>query len=154
MTASAMTLIEMYRELISDHTERPRNFREMVDATRHAKADNPICGDMVTLWLKIDSNTISEASFQGSGCSICMSSASMLTEAVVGKDVDEAHEMFDRFHRMLTSPIDAPIDEESMGKLACFGGVRKYPIRVKCATLPWHALENLIRPRMGTNEHE
>jgi nitrogen fixation NifU-like protein len=154
MSALVTTSTEMYRELISDHTQRPRNFREMATATAQASAENPTCGDRVAIWLKIENDTVTDASFKGSGCSICMSSASMLTEAILGKPLQEAHEQFDRFHKMLTAPIDVPVDEESMGKLACFGGVRKYPIRVKCATLPWHVLEKLIRPRMSTNRQE
>ena len=145
---STAASIELYRELISDHAKSPRNFHEMPDATVHASAENPTCGDRVTLWLKIDNDTITESSFQGTGCSICISSASMLTQAIPNKSIHEAHQLFEQFHQMLLTPIDQQIEEANLGKLACFAGVRKYPIRIKCATLPWHTMQNLISPRI------
>ncbi|MBV8782187.1 MAG: SUF system NifU family Fe-S cluster assembly protein, partial [Phycisphaerae bacterium] len=131
--------IELDRSMLSDHAARPRNCRALLDATTQAHGHNAICGDKLTLWLKIEGAIIGDASFQASGCSISTASSSMLTEAVKGKTIDEANELFERFHNLLTSSPDAEFERESLGKLAAFQGVRKYPIRVKCATLAWHA---------------
>jgi len=133
-------LTDLYQEVILDHNRRPRNFRAMADATRMAKGHNPLCGDRLTLFLKLDGDRIADVSFEGSGCAISKASASLMTDAVKGHTVDEADALFRRFHAMVTSPVDEPVDEAGVGKLAVFGGVREFPVRVKCASLAWHTL--------------
>src|SRR5207248_2023873 len=131
-----------YREVILDHTKRPRNFRAMSDATQHAEGHNRLCGDKLTLFLKLDGDRIADVSFQGSGCSISTASASMMTEALIGKTIDEASALFNRFHTVLTGPPNEATEEIlDLGKLAAFHGVRRFPVRVKCATLPWHTFQ-------------
>ena len=146
--------LEMYREVLSDHAAHPRNFRELADATSRADGHNKMCGDKFTVWVKVESETIRDIAFQGTGCSISTSSASLMTDAIKGKTIAEANEVFRQFHSLLTSPAETEIDLNSLGKLAAFHGVRKYPIRVKCATLPWHTMQNAIDPRRGTKGHE
>ena len=131
-------LRELYQEVILDHGKRPRNFRHPADANREAKGDNPLCGDKVTIYLKLASdNRIEDVAFEGRGCAISTASASLMTEALRGKTVDEAHALFQGFHHLVTRGGDA----EDLGKLAVFEGVREFPIRVKCATLAWHTFE-------------
>ncbi len=134
-------LRELYQEVILDHMRNPRNFREMKDADRQAVGHNPLCGDKVTVYLKLDGDRISEATFLGSGCAISKSSASMMTEVIRGKSKAEAEELFERFHRLLTSEPGKPAPVEGLGKLAVFQGVSEFPLRVKCATLAWHTLK-------------
>ena len=134
-------LSDLYQELILDHNRRPRNYGVLPDADHTAKGYNPLCGDKLTLALKIEGDRITGVSFEGSGCAISKSSASLMTDAVKGHTVDEATEMFDKFHQMVTTPIDQPVDEDAVGKLAVFAGVREFPARVKCASLPWHTLK-------------
>lgn len=140
-------LRDLYQEMILDHQKSPRNFRELAEADRTAHGNNPLCGDKVTVYLKLDGDVVRDVSFQGAGCAICTSSASMMTGAIKGKSIAEIERLFGSFHTLLT---DAPPDEdddgvESLGKLRVFSGVRKFPIRVKCATLPWHTLLAAIR---------
>lgn len=134
-------LEDLYREVILDHTRRPRNFREMPEANRVADGHNRLCGDKLKLFARIEDGVIRDLSFRGSGCSISTASASMMTEALKGKRVEEAHELFQKFHDVLTGPADEPSKAEDLGKLAAFQGVRRFPVRVKCATLAWHTLE-------------
>jgi nitrogen fixation NifU-like protein len=134
-------LHDLYQEVILDHNKRPRNFGPLPDATQSAKGHNPLCGDKLTLSLKIDGDRIEKVSFEGSGCAISKASASLMTDAIKGKSIDEATRLFDLFHQMVTTPIDQPIDEEAVGKLAVLGGVREFPARVKCASLAWHTLK-------------
>jgi nitrogen fixation NifU-like protein len=131
---------ELYQSVILEHNRSPRNYRAMADADRRAEGNNPLCGDSLTVWLKLDGDVISDASFQGMGCAISRASASLMTAAVKGKSRREAEETFDRFHRLVTGRGE-PADAETLGKLAVFSGVSAYPIRVKCASLPWHALK-------------
>lgn len=135
-------LRELYQEVILDHNKSPRNFRELADADHHAHGDNPLCGDVVTVYVKLDDGTLGEVTFQGSGCAISQASASMMTEAVRGKSLEEARALASRFRMLLTE--DAPAGAEpaaaDLGKLAVFSGVKEYPMRVKCATLAWHTL--------------
>jgi nitrogen fixation protein NifU and related proteins len=133
-------LSELYQNVILEHNRSPRNYREMADADRRAEGHNPLCGDRLTLWLKLDGDVISDASFQGMGCAISRASASLMTAAVKGKSLREASATFERFHRMVTGRSEAA-DAETLGKLAVFSGVSAYPIRVKCASLPWQALK-------------
>jgi nitrogen fixation NifU-like protein len=135
-----MNLNDLYRDVIVDHNRNPRNFRPMPDADRHAEGFNPLCGDRLTLYLRLEGDTIRDVSFQGSGCAISVASASLLTESVRGKTVREAEQLFDTMHTMLTRE-DSGVDPTSLGKLGALSGVRAFPARVKCASLCWHTLE-------------
>lgn len=131
-------LRELYQEVILDHHRRPRNCRRIEGATRHVEGHNPLCGDRVTVYVKVDGDRLQDVAFEGSGCAISTASASMMTEALKGRTLVEAERTFQAFHRMLTS--DADDGPGQLGKLAAFGGVRQFPLRVKCATLAWHTL--------------
>jgi nitrogen fixation protein NifU and related proteins len=143
-------LDDLYQQVILDHGRKPRNLRAMEDATGRAEGFNPLCGDRVTVYLKRDDGHIADAAFTGKGCAICTASASMMTQVIKGKSVDEARRLFDGFHHMITDAASTPQQAEALGKLAVFAGVKKYPVRVKCATLPWHtfkaAMENKGEP--------
>jgi nitrogen fixation protein NifU and related proteins len=144
---------DLYGEMILDHNRRPRNFGRLDGASHRAQGHNPLCGDRVTVYLRIEGERIAEIAFEGAGCAISTASASMMTEALRGRSLAEARQLFARFHALLTSAAApaAPAelaasaeDSESgagLGKLAAFSGVREFPMRVKCATLAWHALQ-------------
>ncbi len=136
-------LRQLYQETILDHGRRPRNFGAMDDATHQADGYNPLCGDKVHLYLKVNDGVVEELKFEGQGCAISTSSASLMTEALRGRSVEEARDLFARVHAMLTGK---QLDDEAgkLGKLAVFEGVKQYPLRVKCATLAWHTLENAL----------
>jgi nitrogen fixation NifU-like protein len=134
------SLAELYQNVILEHNRSPRNYRVMEGADRRAEGNNPICGDALTVWLKLDGDVISDASFHGMGCAISRASASLMTAALKGKSRREAEETFERFHRLVTGRA-GPGEAETLGKLAVFSGVSAYPVRVKCASLPWHALK-------------
>ncbi len=129
----------LYEQVILDHNRAPRNFHEMHDATAHARGYNALCGDQLTVYLKTQDGRITDVSFEGNGCAISKSSASIMSEAVKGKSLEEAEALFVEFHRMVTAEPDAPVPD-TLGKLVAFRGIREYPVRVKCATLPWHTL--------------
>lgn len=131
---------DLYQQLIIDHNRNPRNFRRLDHANREAHGDNPLCGDRIRLFLRVDGDVIREVGFQGSGCAISQASASLMTQAVQGKSAAEAEALFRVFHDMVTGGPDAPADRRTLGKLAAFAGVRAFPARVKCANLPWHTL--------------
>lgn len=133
----------LYQEVILDHNRKPRNFREMENADRRIEGRNPLCGDEITLWLKLDDDRVSDVSFKGSGCAISKSSASLMTSSVKGKTVAETLQLFDRFHQMITGKLTES-ERATMGSLASLGGVSKFPIRVKCASLAWHALKSAL----------
>jgi nitrogen fixation NifU-like protein len=135
-------LSDLYQELIIDHSRKPRNFRRLEDANRTAQGHNPLCGDRITVDLKLQQDQVTDAGFQGVGCAICTASASLMTETVKGKTVDEAERLFENFHDLITSDKPAAA---SLGKLAVFSGVREYPVRAKCATLAWHTLRAALR---------
>ena len=136
-------LRDLYQEVIFDHNRNPRNFRAMDDADRQIDGFNPLCGDRLTLFIKIsDGGVISEASFQGQGCAISTASASLMTEIVKGKTEEEAEQLFTLFHKMATGEH---VEMDELGKLAVLAGVCEYPARVKCATLPWHTLDALLK---------
>lgn len=136
-------LRQLYQEVIVDHTRSPRNFGELAEATHCADGYNPLCGDQLKLFLKVDDQQrIVDIQFIGNGCSISTASASMMTEALKGKTIAEAEQIFHDFHQMVTQENTEPSD--NLGKLAIFLGVRDYPSRVKCATLAWHTLEAAI----------
>src|SRR5581483_1883721 len=130
------------QEMILDHGKRPRNFGPLPTANREAKGHNPLCGDKLTLLLLIENGRIADVKFEGAGCAISMASASLMSEAIKGKTEADVKEMFAKFHVGLTAANDAEGDAAlaDLDKLAVFGGVREYPVRVKCATLPWHTL--------------
>ena len=135
-------LRDLYQEVILDHGKNPRNFRHPGDANRHAEGDNPLCGDRLTVYLKIGHNgLVEDAAFEGRGCAISMASASMMTEIVAGKTQEEARALFRRFHDFVTGreEIDAG-DDEDLEKLVVLAGVKQFPMRVKCATLAWHTM--------------
>ena len=137
-------LRDLYQEVILDHSRDPRNFREASSATHQAHGHNPLCGDRVTIFATVEDGKVSDVSFQGSGCAISTASASMLTEALRGKPVDEAKEIFDSFHGMLTGQVNSADARTKLGKLSVFAGVCEYPARVKCATLAWHTLQSAL----------
>ena len=137
-------LRELYQEVILDHNKRPRNFRAIEHPTRTAKGHNPLCGDRLTLYLTLDGDQIADVAFEGSGCAISKASASLMTEALKGKTVAQADALFTRFHDVVTSPGDVPVNTDGLGKLAVFAGVREYPARVKCASLAWHTLKAAV----------
>ena len=128
---------DLYQETILDHSKRPRNFHSMDDANRKAEGYNPLCGDKLKLFLRVEDDIVKEASFIGAGCAISTASASLMTESLKGKNRAEALHLLDEFHDLLTTDVEAAKD---LGKLVVFCGVREYPARVKCATLAWHAL--------------
>ncbi|MFQ5413778.1 MAG: Fe-S cluster assembly sulfur transfer protein SufU [Phycisphaerae bacterium] len=142
-------LKELYQELILDHYRRPRNRRGLADADRSAKGYNPLCGDEVTVSIKLDGDVVTDVVFEGSGCAISTASASLMTESIKGKTLDEAKALFQDFHGLVTGDSQGRDAGAALGKLAVFSGVCAYPARVKCATLAWHtvkaALENAGR---------
>ncbi len=135
-------LADLYQQLILDHNRSPRNHGRLDDAGRSSEGYNPLCGDRVKVYLALDGDVIREASFEGVGCAISTAAASLMTEAVKGRTVAEAKALFERFHTMVTS--DGERGDETLGKLEAFAGVRRYPARVKCATLAWHTLKAAI----------
>ena len=141
-------LRELYQQTILDHHRKPRNFRAIAGADRTAHGDNPLCGDRITVYLRMENGVIKDAAWEGSGCAISRASASMMTAGVIGKRNAEADELFHRVHAMLTEESNGDAARD-VGKLAVFAGVREFPSRVKCATLPWHTLEAALH---GTAE--
>ena len=135
-------LSDLYQEVILDHNRRPRNFRAIEAATRKQEGYNPLCGDRLTLYVKLEGDMIKDVAFQGVGCAISKASASLMTEALKGKTIDEARSMFEQFHDMVMSPSDVPAPD--LGKLSVFAGVREFPTRVKCASLAWHTLKAAV----------
>ena len=136
-------LKDLYQELILDHGRRPRNFKELEGASGTAEGYNPLCGDKVKIYLKLDDDIVKDISFEGAGCAISTASASIMTETLKGKTRAQAEELFQTFHDLVTGQ-QAQLDAPELGKLAVFSGVSEFPIRVKCATLPWHTLRAAI----------
>ena len=138
-------LRDLYQEVILDHSKRPRNFHAIAEASRRAEGYNPLCGDRETVYVVLEGDRVKDVAFQGAGCAISTASASMMTESVKGKTRAEAEALFGRFHELITGKngeTDKPTPEApELGKLEVFSGVREYPVRVKCATLPWHTLK-------------
>jgi nitrogen fixation protein NifU and related proteins len=137
------TLDALYQDLILDHNRSPLNYRVLEDANRRVEGNNPLCGDRLTVWLRMAGDRIEDVSFQGSGCAISKASASLMTNAVKGKTRAEARALFDKFHQLVTGSL-TPDDAKALGKLAAFAGVSEYPIRVKCASLSWHAMNTAL----------
>lgn len=138
-----MNLADLYRDVIVDHNRNPRNFRKIPPPCRHAEGLNPLCGDKLQVYLRVDpENRIQDVSFEGSGCAISVASASLMTEALKGRTREEAETLFERVHGMLTGDEEA--DLAAIGKLAALAGVREYPTRVKCASLCWHTVHSAL----------
>ncbi len=137
-------LSDLYQQVILDHSKSPRNFRPLPEATCAARGHNPLCGDQVTIYLRVEENVIRDISFQGSGCAISKASASLLTEALKGRPVREVKGLFAQLHALLTTGQG---ENGGLGKLAVFAGVHKFPARVKCAILPWRAVMSAVEGR-------
>jgi nitrogen fixation NifU-like protein len=133
-------LSELYQQVILDHNKKPRNFRKLEDATQTAEGFNPLCGDQLTVYLRVEDGVVADVGFEGSGCAISKAASSMMTQAVKGKTKDEAEQLFGEFHRMVTGELDEEATPNGLGRLKIFAGVREFPARVKCASLPWHTL--------------
>ena len=133
-------LSELYQQVILDHNKKPRNFRKLENANHTADGYNPLCGDQLTIYLDLEDGLVKEVGFEGSGCAISKASASMMTQAVKGKSKEQAETLFQEFHSMVTGELDEETEENNLGNLKIFAGVREFPVRVKCATLPWHTL--------------
>ena len=148
-------LRELYQSVILDHNKKPRNQGVVEDANRRADGHNPLCGDVVHLTARVDEQGIVEdLRFEGQGCAISTASASLMTQAVKGRSVEEALTLFDGFRRMVTGDPRGEPDVSQLGKLAVFAGVREFPVRVKCATLAWHTLSNALEQRGETAKTE
>jgi nitrogen fixation NifU-like protein len=132
-------LSELYQEVILDHNKRPRNFRTLDTANHVAEGFNPLCGDRLHLYLRVEDGVITDVGFQGSGCAISKASASLMTDSIKGRPVDEVRALFQRFRTMVTTPPENAV--EDLGKLSVLAGVREFPVRVKCASLAWHTLK-------------
>ncbi len=145
MTAPSDDLRDLYQSLLLDHSRRPHRFREMSDSDAEAEGANPLCGDHVRVFIRLDNDRLTDVSFTGQGCAICMASASMMTDAVVGQSTQRTLALFDTFHNLLTGGSTEPANTDIPKELLALEGVRKFPIRVKCATLPWHTLRNALR---------
>ncbi|MFN6962609.1 MAG: Fe-S cluster assembly sulfur transfer protein SufU [Pyrinomonadaceae bacterium] len=136
---------DLYQEVILEHNKNPRNFRDIPDADRKALGNNPLCGDALQVYVSLDGDTIADVAFKGSGCAISKASASMMTQAVKGRTRDEAETLFDEFHRMVLGQLDEEAEENHLGRLRIFAGVREFPARVKCASLSWHTLQAALK---------
>ena len=141
---------DLYQEVVFDHNRNPRNFRVMEDANRKIEGYNPLCGDRITLYVKVTDGVINDVSFQGSGCAISTASASLMTEIVRGQTEQEAEHLFEVFHRITTGKEGDNVNLDEIGKLAVLAGVRAYPARVKCATLAWHSLQSALKNENDT----
>lgn len=139
-----MDLGALYQDVILEHNRSPKNFGELPGASTQAAGRNPMCGDEVTVWLQVEGDTIRDVSFVGSGCAISKASASMMTQAVKGKTRAEAEAVFERFHAMVTGQHSDPAHDPALGKLKVFAGVARFPTRVKCASLAWHAMAEAL----------
>jgi nitrogen fixation NifU-like protein len=143
---SSADLRDLYQQVIMDHNKKPRNFREMSDANHLAHGNNPLCGDALVVYVKLNGDVIEDVSFQGSGCAISVASASLMTEALKGKTVAEAQTIYDLVHTQMTG---GDVEPASLGKLEVLAGVKEFPARVKCATLSWHTVHTAM-----DNDHD
>ena len=141
-------LRDLYQQVILDHNKNPRHRGRIGDPSHTAEGNNPLCGDRITVFLKVEDGIIRDIGFEGSGCAISTASASLMTAAVIGKTTDDAARLFESFHAMVVDP-EAPADPARLGKLAAFAGVRGFPARVKCANLPWHTLHAALKAETG-----
>ncbi len=145
-------LADLYQQLILDHNKSPRNLRRLEPPARTADGYNPLCGDRITLFVMLQDDVIQDIAFQGSGCAISTASASLMTQKLKGRTLDDARILFEKFHRLVTGEGEAPGDDDeepALGKLEALGGVRQFPVRVKCATLVWHTLKAALNDRHG-----
>ena len=133
-------LSELYQQVILDHNKKPRNFRKLETANHSAEGYNPLCGDQLTVYLDLENGLVKDVGFEGSGCAISKAAASMMTQAVKGMSREQAEGLFNEFHSMVTGELDEETEENSLGNLRIFAGVRDFPVRVKCATLSWHTM--------------
>ena len=133
-------LSELYQQVILDHNKKPRNFHKLEPATHSAEGYNPLCGDHLNVYVNLEGDEVKEIAFEGSGCAISKAAASMMTQAVKGKSKEDAEQLFNEFHSMVTGELDEESQENNLGNLKIFAGVRDFPVRVKCATLPWHTM--------------
>ena len=138
-------LNDLYQETILEHNKNPRNFRAIENADQEADGNNPLCGDALRVYVKMDGDRVEDVAFKGSGCAISKASASMMTQTVKGKTREETELLFDEFHRMVTGGLDVETDENHLGKLKIFAGVLEFPARVKCASLSWHTLTAALK---------
>jgi nitrogen fixation NifU-like protein len=143
-------LSELYGDVILEHYKRPRNFKLIPDATHKASGANPLCGDHIQVFLKMDGEKIADIGFMGNGCAISRAAASIMTQEILGKSRTEAEDLFKKYHAMVTREPGKPYGGEDLGKLAIFAGVAEFPVRVKCATLAWHAMEAAIKGKAET----
>jgi nitrogen fixation NifU-like protein len=134
-------LSDLYQEVILDHNKNPRNYREIENPDKMAEGNNPLCGDQLKVFLEMTDDKVADVAFLGSGCAISKASASMMTQAVKGKTREEAAILFDEFHRMVRGELDEDAEDNHLGKLKIFAGVREFPARVKCASLSWHTMK-------------
>lgn len=151
MTVPTPDLGELYQAVILDHNRSPRNFREIPDASGDAQGYNPLCGDQVHIWVKVEDGRVADCTFRGDGCAISKASASLMTTALKGKTVAEAEALFEQFHRTLTGGTSA--SDRLPSKLEVFRGVAAFPIRVKCATLAWHAFREALESSTSPSQH-
>lgn len=135
---------ELYQQIILDHNKSPRNFRRMPDATKFVEGYNPLCGDHYTIYLRLEGEKIADISFEGAGCAISKSSASVMSQILKGKTREEAEKLFREFHDLVTGKLEDQEQIESLGKLAAFAGVSEFPARVKCASLAWHTMHSAL----------
>ncbi len=133
-------LSELYQEILLEHNSKPQNFREVEEANQTSEGFNPLCGDQITLYLKVVDGVIDDVGFQGSGCAISRASASMMTQSIKGQSVERAQEIFDAFHHMVTEP-GGELDYDTLGDLETLSGINEYPTRIKCAVLAWHTMK-------------
>ena len=143
-------LRELYQQVILDHNKNPRNFGPLENANRTAEGRNPLCGDEIRVYLRLDGDTIEDIKFEGRGCAISKASASMMTMSLKGKSTEEAEQLFQSVHDMLTGESDPEADPDEMGRLAVLSGVREFPVRVKCASLGWHAMRAALKDESKT----
>ena len=147
-------LSELYQQVILDHNKKPRNFQKLEGANRMSEGFNPLCGDQLTVYMLMDEGVVKDLSFVGTGCAISKAAASMMTQAVKGKTREEALTLFHEFHRMVTGELDEAAEANHLGRLTLFAGVRDYPARVKCASLPWHTMHAALEgEEMATTEN-
>ena len=143
-------LRDLYQEVILEHSKQPRNYRELATPTKKVEGYNPLCGDHFTIFVLMDGEKISDISFQGSGCAISKASASMMTQTLKGKTREQAEQIFNRFHDLVTGHAELNGNKEELGKLAVFSGVSEFPVRVKCATLAWHTAHAALEGKEDT----
>jgi nitrogen fixation NifU-like protein len=147
-------LSELYQQVILDHNKKPRNFQKLEGANRMSEGFNPLCGDQLTVYMLMDDGVVRDLSFVGTGCAISKAAASMMTQAVKGRTREEAQTLFDEFHRMVLGELDEEAEPNHLGRLKIFAGVRDYPARVKCASLPWHTMHAALEGQEATSTED